>query len=105
MIRRVPIFLNKWSPSVSLLKEELSRVPVWVKFHDVPLVAYTSDGLSLIATKNCTPMMLDSYNNSMCLESYGRSNYARILIEIDACNGFSDNLVMVVPNLDGPGYT
>ncbi|GJY46126.1 outer membrane protein porin, partial [Tanacetum coccineum] len=37
MIRGVSIFLNKWSPYVSLLKEELS-VPVWAKFHDVPLV-------------------------------------------------------------------
>ncbi|GJZ26988.1 hypothetical protein Tco_0571241 [Tanacetum coccineum] len=33
------------------------------------------------------------------------SSYARILIEIDACNGFSDNLVMAVPSLAGPGYT
>ncbi|GJY74855.1 zinc knuckle CX2CX4HX4C containing protein [Tanacetum coccineum] len=60
MIRGVPIFLNKWSPSVSLLKEEFSRVLVWVKFHDVLLVAYTSDGLSLIATKIGTLIMLDS---------------------------------------------
>ncbi|GJR10392.1 ribonuclease H-like domain-containing protein [Tanacetum coccineum] len=51
IIREIPIFLNKWSPFVSLLKEELSHVPVWVKFHDVPLVAYTSDGLSFMATK------------------------------------------------------
>ncbi|GJS03064.1 hypothetical protein Tco_0319572 [Tanacetum coccineum] len=35
----------------------------------------------------------------------GRSNYVRILIEIDACNGFSDNLVMAGPNLEGPEYT
>ncbi|GJV50422.1 nucleic acid-binding, OB-fold protein [Tanacetum coccineum] len=65
MIRGVPLFLNKWSPSVSLLKEELSCVPVWVKFHDVLLVTYTSDGLSLITMK----------------------------------------IVMVVPNLEGPGYS
>nr|GEW38314.1 hypothetical protein [Tanacetum cinerariifolium] len=51
MIRGVPIFLHKWSPSVSLLEEELSCVPVWVKFHNVSLVAYTLDGLSLIAMK------------------------------------------------------
>ncbi|GJW51544.1 hypothetical protein Tco_0092895 [Tanacetum coccineum] len=75
---------------------------LWVKFHDVPLVAYTSDGLSLIATKIGILMMLDSFTNSMCLESWGRSSYARILIEIDACNGFSNNLFMVVPNLEGP---
>ncbi|GKC22238.1 zinc knuckle CX2CX4HX4C containing protein [Tanacetum coccineum] len=105
MIRGVPIFLNKWSPSVSLLKEDLSHVPVWVKFHDVSFVAYTSDGLSLIATKIDTPMMLNSYTNSMCLESWGKSTYARILIEIDAYNYFSDNLVMAVPNLEGTGYT
>ncbi|GKE43238.1 hypothetical protein Tco_1470522 [Tanacetum coccineum] len=61
--------------------------------------SYTSDGLSLIATKIGTPMMLDSYTNSMCLESWGRSSHARVLIEIDACNDFNDNLVMVVPNL------
>nr|GEW87038.1 ribonuclease H-like domain-containing protein [Tanacetum cinerariifolium] len=51
MIREIHIFLNKWSPSMSLFKEELLCVPVWVKLNDVPLVAYTSDGLSLIATK------------------------------------------------------
>nr|GEV21176.1 hypothetical protein [Tanacetum cinerariifolium] len=51
MIYGTPIFLNKWLPPVSLLKKELSHVPIWVKFHDVPLVSYTSNGLSLIATK------------------------------------------------------
>ncbi|GJU79793.1 zinc knuckle CX2CX4HX4C containing protein [Tanacetum coccineum] len=105
MIRGILIFLNKWSPYVSLLKEELSRVPVWVKFHDVSMVAYTLDGLSLIAFKIGNPMMLDSYINSMCLELCGRCDYARILIEIDACNGFSDNLIMAVLNLVGSRYT
>ncbi|GJU50854.1 hypothetical protein Tco_1220409 [Tanacetum coccineum] len=49
-------------------------------------------------------MMLDLYTNSICLESYGRSSYARVLIKINACNDFSDILVMVVPNLEGNGY-
>nr|GEY53816.1 hypothetical protein [Tanacetum cinerariifolium] len=31
--------------------------------------------------------------------------FVRILIEINACNEFSDHLVMVVPNLEGSGYT
>ncbi|GJV57278.1 WRKY domain-containing protein [Tanacetum coccineum] len=34
----------------------------------------------------------------------GRSIYARILIEIEACNDFSDNLVMAVTNLEGTRY-
>ncbi|GKF34639.1 zinc knuckle CX2CX4HX4C containing protein [Tanacetum coccineum] len=45
MIRGIPIFL---------------KVLVWIKMHDVPLAAYTSDGLSMIVTKLCKPMMLDS---------------------------------------------
>nr|GEV90504.1 hypothetical protein [Tanacetum cinerariifolium] len=87
--------------SAGLFKEKLSRVPVWMKFHDVSLVAYISDGLSLISMKIITSIMLDSYTNSMCLKSWGRGSYARILIEIDAYNGFSNNLVMAVPNIDG----
>ncbi|GJW34268.1 reverse transcriptase domain-containing protein [Tanacetum coccineum] len=59
----------------------------------------------LMATKIGTPMMLDSYINSMYLESWCRSYYTRIQTEINACNDFSDYLVMVVSNLEGNGYT
>ncbi|GJZ42660.1 zinc knuckle CX2CX4HX4C containing protein [Tanacetum coccineum] len=76
MIHGIPIFLNKWSPSVSLLKEELCHVLVWVKFFDLPLVVYTSDGLTLMATKIGTLMMLHF-----------------------------DQLVMAVPNMEENGYT
>ncbi|GKB25869.1 hypothetical protein Tco_0865270 [Tanacetum coccineum] len=74
----------------------------WEKYgleKDVPLVAYTSDGLSLMATKIGTPMMLDPYTTSMYLESWGRSTYVRILTEVNACNEFSYHLMMVGPNL------
>ncbi|GJU38334.1 hypothetical protein Tco_1191291 [Tanacetum coccineum] len=33
------------------------------------------------------------------------SSYVRVLIETNACNDISDNLVMVVPNLEENGYT
>ncbi|GJU11620.1 zinc knuckle CX2CX4HX4C containing protein [Tanacetum coccineum] len=111
VMKEVPTsYANKLSPTPMTSVHEFSSnedvdsvlEDVWVKFHDVLLVAYTSDGLSLIASN---PNDADSFTNSMCLESWGRSNYARILIKIDACNGFSDNLVIVVPNIEGSGYT
>nr|GFB30924.1 hypothetical protein [Tanacetum cinerariifolium] len=34
----------------SLLKEELTRISIWVKLHDVPLQVSEEDGISLIAT-------------------------------------------------------
>ncbi|GJV36669.1 hypothetical protein Tco_1409146 [Tanacetum coccineum] len=51
IIRNVPIILNKWTPSTSLTKENHTKVLVWVKMHDVPLAAFTADGLSVIASK------------------------------------------------------
>ncbi|GJX78248.1 zinc knuckle CX2CX4HX4C containing protein [Tanacetum coccineum] len=35
MIRNSPITLKKWTMNTSLLKEELTRIPMWLKLHDV----------------------------------------------------------------------
>ncbi|GKB81271.1 hypothetical protein Tco_0948166 [Tanacetum coccineum] len=69
MIRRIPVFLNKWPPFV-------------VALHDVSLVAYTSDGLSLMARKIGTPM-LDSYMNSMVVPNLEGNGYTKETIRIE----------------------
>ncbi|GJU65540.1 hypothetical protein Tco_1247375 [Tanacetum coccineum] len=51
LIRKSPIILSKWSPSVSLKRGEVTKVPVWVKLYNVPVLAYSEDGLSLLATQ------------------------------------------------------
>nr|GEX99933.1 hypothetical protein [Tanacetum cinerariifolium] len=81
MIRKSPIILNKWSSSMSLKKGEVTKVSVWVKMHNVPLLAYSKDRLSLIATQIGKPIMLDVFTSSMCVESWGRIGFARALIE------------------------
>ncbi|GJS49268.1 zinc knuckle CX2CX4HX4C containing protein [Tanacetum coccineum] len=48
MIRNTPIILNKWSMSTSLLKDELTRIPIWVKLHDVPLQVFEEDEVDLV---------------------------------------------------------
>ncbi|GJX93280.1 zinc knuckle CX2CX4HX4C containing protein [Tanacetum coccineum] len=50
MIRNSPIILKKWSMNTSLHKDELTRIPIWVKLHDVPIQIFEEDGISLIAT-------------------------------------------------------
>ncbi|GKB88864.1 Myb domain protein 4r1 [Tanacetum coccineum] len=67
-----------------LENEDVGNVPVWVKLHDVPATAFCEDELSAIAIKLGTPLMLDSYTSDMCIQSWGRSSYARALIEIQA---------------------
>ncbi|XP_071687999.1 uncharacterized protein [Rutidosis leptorrhynchoides] len=98
MIRNSPIILNTWSPDVSLSKEDLTRAPIWVKLFDIPLAAYTEVGLSVIASKIGKPIMLDSYTTTMCVESWGRPNFARAMIEVGAELGLKDRLTVGIPN-------
>ncbi|GKA84961.1 mitochondrial outer membrane protein porin 2-like protein, partial [Tanacetum coccineum] len=84
IIRNTPLILNRWTPNVYLKKDEVTKVPVWVKLHNVPVVSYSADGLSLIATQVGKPFMLDAFTSSMCDDSWGRINYALALVEISA---------------------
>ncbi|GJX73038.1 RNA-directed DNA polymerase, eukaryota, reverse transcriptase zinc-binding domain protein [Tanacetum coccineum] len=83
-MRNNPLILKKWHPDENLLKEDVSTVPVWVKLHGVPVTAFSEDGLSVVATKLGTPLKLDSNTSNICMQSWGRSSYARVMIELRA---------------------
>ncbi|GJT78386.1 retrotransposon protein, putative, ty1-copia subclass [Tanacetum coccineum] len=105
-IRIHPIILKKWIPDVNLLKEDVRNVLVWVKLHGVPVTTFSEDGLSTIATKLGTPIMLDSYTADMCLHSWGRSSYARAMIELRADVDLKDTIVVAMPKINEKGlYT
>ncbi|GJY19827.1 zinc knuckle CX2CX4HX4C containing protein [Tanacetum coccineum] len=105
LIRLVPIILNVWTPNSRLKKDEKTTVPVWVKLYNVPIVAYSEIGLSLITTKLGRPIMLDAYTSNMCLNSWGRNTYARALIEVSSETALMDSLVVTIPFQDGSGHT
>ncbi|GJZ71319.1 retrotransposon protein, putative, ty1-copia subclass [Tanacetum coccineum] len=75
-----------------------------VKLHGVPVTAFSEDGLSAIATKIDTPLMLDSYTSDMCMQSWGRSSYARAMIELQADVELKDNIVVVMPKITREGH-
>ncbi|GKF95155.1 zinc knuckle CX2CX4HX4C containing protein, partial [Tanacetum coccineum] len=43
LIRNSLIILKKWSMDTILLKEELTRIPLWVKLHDVLIQVFKED--------------------------------------------------------------
>nr|GEW57109.1 hypothetical protein [Tanacetum cinerariifolium] len=49
LIRKSLIILKKWSMDTKLLKEELTRIPIWVKLHNVPIQVFKEDGKSSFA--------------------------------------------------------
>ncbi|GKB62433.1 hypothetical protein Tco_0918619 [Tanacetum coccineum] len=77
---------------------------VWVKLHGVPVTAFSEDGLSGIATKLGTPLMLDCYTTDMCMQSWGRSSYVRAMIELRADVELKDNIMAAMPKLTREGY-
>ena len=74
-----PIILQKWSPSLSIDKNKVSRVPVWVCFYNVPLEYWTQQGLSYISSMVGKPIQVDRMTATR-----RRITYARICIEVDA---------------------
>ncbi|GKD47129.1 retrotransposon protein, putative, ty1-copia subclass, partial [Tanacetum coccineum] len=88
-----------WNPDVNFLKEDVSNVSVWVKLYGVPVTAFSEDGLSAIATKLGTPLMLDSYTSDMCMQSWCRSSYARAMIKLRADVELKDTIVVAMPEL------
>ncbi|GJZ01503.1 gag-pol polyprotein [Tanacetum coccineum] len=107
LIRNTPLILNKWAPNISLKPDVVTKVPVWVKLYNVPMVAYSEDGLSLITTQVGKPIMLDAFTSSMCVDSWGRISFARALIEIHANSELKKEvrMVILVDDVDGTGYT
>ncbi|GKD55664.1 reverse transcriptase domain-containing protein [Tanacetum coccineum] len=105
VVCNVPLILKKRSPYANIMKEDLCNFPIWVKFHDIWITAFTEDGLSAIATKLGTPLMLDSYTTDMCFESCGRSSYARAMIELRADVESKETIVMDIPKFMSGGYT
>nr|GEX86873.1 zinc knuckle CX2CX4HX4C [Tanacetum cinerariifolium] len=81
LISKSPVILKKWLMDTRLLKEELTRISIWVKLHDVLIQVFEEDGISLIATFIGKPVMLDSYTSFICNDSWGRSSFARCLTE------------------------
>jgi hypothetical protein len=74
-------------------KVELSRIPVWIKLHHVPLEYWTNKGLSYVASALGVPLHAD-VNTLMhkCL------TYTRVCVEIDASKVLVKEFDLQCPN-------
>ncbi|XP_021979843.1 uncharacterized protein LOC110875962 [Helianthus annuus] len=104
LIRKMPLFLNVWGLTIRLKKDGIKFVPVRIKFHNVPLAVYTDDGLSLLASKVGIPKRLDAYTADMCIENWGRTSYARAMVEINAENELKNQVVVAILKMDEEGF-
>ncbi|GKD56487.1 putative reverse transcriptase domain-containing protein [Tanacetum coccineum] len=103
-IRNNTLILKKWHPDENLMKEDVGTIPVWVKLHVFHITTFNEDGLSVIANKLGTPLMLNSYTSNMWMQSWGRSSYARDMIKLRANVELKDNIVVAMTKITREGY-
>nr|GEZ46448.1 hypothetical protein [Tanacetum cinerariifolium] len=70
-----------------------------------PLLLTIDDGLSVIAIKLDTPLMIHSYTSGMCMQSWSESSYVRAMIEFRANVELKDTIVVPIPKLVGEGMS
>ncbi|KAJ9536534.1 hypothetical protein OSB04_un000286 [Centaurea solstitialis] len=99
MIRGVPLFVEHWDPVKGLTKPIHNTCPLWVKLHDVPLVAFNKEGLSRIASALGVPKQMDACTASMCDKAWGRPGFAKVLIDTWAVGELKRELQVVIPSL------
>nr|GFC79195.1 hypothetical protein [Tanacetum cinerariifolium] len=86
------------------MKEDVGNVSVWVKLHGVLMMPFSEDGLSAIATKLGTHLTRDSYMSNMCIQSWGRSSYAKAMIELQADVELKDTILVAMLKLARDGF-
>ena len=69
--------LRAWKPGMDMLNIQLSSIPIWVRFYNIPLEYWTSTCLGHIASTVGIPLHLDPLT-----ENQTKLSFARICIEV-----------------------
>ncbi|KAJ9536537.1 hypothetical protein OSB04_un000289 [Centaurea solstitialis] len=101
MISGVPFFLIPWDPTKGLSKPQHTSCPLWVKIHNIPLIAFNKEGISRIASALGVPKLMDACTTSMCDKAWGRPGFAKLLIDVWAVGELKKEVEIVIPSLTG----
>ncbi|KAJ9536695.1 LOW QUALITY PROTEIN: hypothetical protein OSB04_un000168, partial [Centaurea solstitialis] len=101
MIRGVPFFVENWEPGKGITKPIHNVCPLWVKLHNIPLVAFNKEGISRIASALGVPKQMDACTTSMCDNSWGRPAFAKVLIDTWAVGELKREVQVLIPSLKG----
>ncbi|GKA42965.1 zinc knuckle CX2CX4HX4C containing protein, partial [Tanacetum coccineum] len=89
MVNSKPLMVYKWDPSLGINKVELTKIPVWVKLLEVPMEAWSTEEISAISSR---PLVMDNMTAYVCKNGTGRTEFARVLMEMEASKGFKEEV-------------
>ncbi|GJS11308.1 RNA-directed DNA polymerase, eukaryota, reverse transcriptase zinc-binding domain protein [Tanacetum coccineum] len=82
-----------WDPSLGINKVELTKIPVWVKLLEVPIEAWSTEEISAISSSVRRPLVMDNMTAYVCKNGTGRTEFARVLMEMEASKGFKEEVL------------
>lgn len=71
----------------------MTKVPVWVKFLNLPLKCWSTKCLSKITSMLGKPIQSDKLTSTM-----SRLSYAKVLVELDLLDDLSNSIEIILPN-------
>ncbi|XP_028120127.1 uncharacterized protein LOC114317570 [Camellia sinensis] len=83
------LILKQWHRMMKLSKEDKKTIPIWVKFHNIPLEYWDGDGLGRIASAVGVPLFMDQLTSSG-----SRISFARVCVDISAVSEFPDSFII-----------
>ncbi|KAH0685695.1 hypothetical protein KY290_017216 [Solanum tuberosum] len=92
-VNNQPLILYQWELDFELDKEELSIVPLWVKFPGLPVSYWSVEALSKVVSAVGRPIHTDMFTANA-----ERISYARILIEVDVSQPLTEQIVIETPS-------
>ncbi|GJX00245.1 RNA-directed DNA polymerase, eukaryota, reverse transcriptase zinc-binding domain protein [Tanacetum coccineum] len=89
---------KRWDINMRFDKTKLDKLPLWVRLCNLPLEAWSINGISALASRIGKPLIMDAMTASMCKHGTGRIGYARVLIEVQAKKDFPEKIDVVYHN-------
>ena len=88
-----PFILREWRPDMDMLNIQLTSIPIWVKFYNIPLEYWTNTCLGYIASVVGNPLHLDALT-----ENRSKLSFARICIEVGVDCEFPKSVLLDMGN-------
>ncbi|XP_074298716.1 uncharacterized protein LOC141629641 [Silene latifolia] len=86
------LLLKQWTPTFPTQLHNISKVPVWVLFHNLDPHLWSASALSKIASKIGSPLYADPVTTNK-----ERLSFARVMVEVELSEPLPDNVVINSP--------
>ncbi|GJZ96718.1 RNA-directed DNA polymerase, eukaryota, reverse transcriptase zinc-binding domain protein [Tanacetum coccineum] len=81
LVNNKPLVVQEYNYNMCVVKAEPKNLPIWVKMSNVPFEAWTTRGISALASRIVKPLIMDAVTANMCHAGMASKGFARVLIK------------------------